>query len=282
MLIAQVTDIHIGFAPEDGADELNRRRLVAVLERIVSGPNRPDLLVLSGDLTEHGDHQSFADVAALVGELPVPTWPMVGNHDHRDNLRRTFPQANTGDPFVHHAIDLDGLRVLLLDTLEPGRHGGAFCEARARWLADQLDAHPDTPTLIFMHHPPIVSGVSWMDPAPNEPWIERFGAVVEGRRQIVRIQCGHLHRPVQASFRGIPLGITASVAPLVAMDLRSIDPARPDARDLITTEPPGYALHCWDGRDLVTHHEYVNGWDVLASYTEQLQPMIQAMFAERG
>lgn len=281
MLIAQVTDIHVGFAPEDGADELNRRRLVAVLERIRSGPQRPDVMVLSGDLTEHGDARSFDDVAALVAKLGIPVWPMVGNHDDRDNLRRAFPQADTGDPFVQHAIELDGLRVLLLDTLEPGRHGGAFCERRARWLADQLDAHPATPTLIFMHHPPVVSGVQWMDPAPDEAWIERFGAVVEGRQQVVRIQCGHLHRPVQTTFRGIPLGITASVAPRVALDLRPIDPAHPDGRDLIVSEPPSYALHSWDGRDLVTLYDDVGGWDVLASYTPGLQPMIQGMFAER-
>src|SRR3546814_7660429 len=44
-----------------------------------------------------------------------------------------------------------------LDTFEQGRHGGAFCERRAAWLAAQLSAHRTTPTLIFMHHPPLRS-----------------------------------------------------------------------------------------------------------------------------
>jgi hypothetical protein len=72
------------------------------------------------------------------------------------------------------------------------------------------------------------------------------------------------------------------VAPLVAMDLRSVDPERPDERDLITTEAPGYALHRWDGTNLVTHYEQIGDWYVLARYTRKLQPMIQGMFAERG
>ena len=170
---------------------------------------------------------------------------------------------------------------MLLDTFEPGRHGGAFCEARQAWFTARLDEAPGVPTLIFMHHPPVVSGIDWMDPDPNEGWVQRLGAAVECRPEILAIHCGHLHRPLAASFRGIPLHVTPSVAPLVAMDLRRTDPDRPDDRDLITTEPPSYALHRWDGTSLATHYEPVSDWHVLARYTGRLQPMIQGMFAER-
>lgn len=281
MLIAQMTDIHIGFAPDEKPEEYNRIRFRATLARLLEGPNKPDMLVLSGDITDNGDLDSFEKTAALLADCPFPVWPMVGNHDTREALVEAFPQVSPDGGFLHCAIDGNGLRVLLLDTLEPGRHGGAFCEARAEWLTAQLDAHPDTPTLIFMHHPPVVSGIEWMDPAPDEGWIERFGAAVEGRKQILAIHCGHLHRPLATTFRGIPLHVTPPVAPLVAMDLRPIDREMPDGRDLITTEPPAYALHRWDGTNLVTHYERVSGWKVLAHYTGSLQAMIQDMFAER-
>jgi 3',5'-cyclic AMP phosphodiesterase CpdA len=282
MLIAQLTDIHIGFDPEEEPEELNLRRFRATLARLLGGPNRPDLLVISGDITDNGDLESFADAAALLEGCPFPVWPMVGNHDSREGLFHAFPGVGGEGGFVHYAIEQEGLRLLMLDTLEPGRHGGAFCEARARWLAAELAAHPDTPTLIFMHHPPVVSGIDWMDPAPEEDWIARFGAVVEGQEQIVGIHCGHLHRPITTTFRGIPLSVTGSVAPLVAMDLRPVDLAHPDGRDLITTEPPSYALHCWNGETLVSHYEDVSGWHALAHYTDKLQPMIHDMFGERG
>ena len=68
----------------------------------------------------------------------------------------------------------------------------------------------------------------------------------------------------------------------MALDLNAIDPDIPDNRDLITTEPPTYALHRWDGTNLVTHYETVSDWEVLASYGEHLGPMIREMFAERG
>jgi len=149
------------------------------------------------------------------------------------------------------------------------------------WLAERLAEAPDQPTLIFMHHPPVVAGIDWMDPAPDEPWMERLRDVLTGQAQVQAIHCGHLHRQITTQFAGIPLGVTPSVAPLVAMDLTPIDQDVPDNRELITTEPPTYAIHRWDGVRLVSHYERVGDWQVLARFNTALQPMIEGMFAER-
>ena len=283
VLIAQLTDIHIGFDPVAEGEELNLTRFRATLERVLHGPNRPDLMVLSGDITDHGDAKSFATTVEALRDCPVPILPMVGNHDSRPGLLGAFPQIEPAEGgFLHYVVEAGlGLRVICLDTLEDGRHGGAFCEARAAWLAARLAEAPDAPTLIFMHHPPVVSGIDWMDPAPHEPWIERLREVLTGQHQVQAIHCGHLHRPITTRFAGIPLGVTPSVAPLVAMDLNPIDQNVPDDRELITTEPPTYALHRWDGQNLVTHYERVGDWQVLARFHAGLQPMIRGMFAER-
>ena len=282
MLIAQLTDVHIGFDPDARPEELNRIRFRAVLERLERAPHKLDFLVLSGDLTDHGDRDSFAKIAAVLGEMPCPLLPLVGNHDDREELRRAFPDTPCEDEFVHYVVERDGLRIICLDTFEEGRHGGAFCIRRRDWLKAQLAAGGDTPSVIFMHHPPIVSGIDWMDPAPDEQWIAHFADAVEGHQHAIRaIHCGHLHRRVAARFRGIPLGITPSVAPLVALDLRPIDENRADNRSLITTEPPSYALHYWDGQDLVTHYESCGEWEVLAHFGEHLKPMVREMKAER-
>jgi hypothetical protein len=120
-----------------------------------------------------------------------------------------------------------------------------------------------------------------MDPAPNEPWMERLREVLTGQGQVQAIHCGHLHRQITTRFAGIPLGVTPSCAPLVAMDLTPINQHVPDDRELITTEPPTYALHRWDGENLVSHYERVGDWQVLARFHAGLQPMIEGMFAER-
>lgn len=281
VLIAQMTDIHIGFDADAAGEELNQVRYRRTIERLLDQPNVPDMLVLTGDLTDRGDAASYARLAHALAGCPFPIFPLVGNHDSREAMLGAFPNCPTDDSFIHYAIELEGMRVLCLDTFEPGRHGGAFCERRAAWLAAQLGAHRGTPTLIFMHHPPLVSGIDWMDPRSDEDWIVNFGGAIAGHSQIMAIHCGHLHRPLQASFQGIPLGVTPSVAPAVALDLRAVDAALPDGRALITTEPAGYALHRWHDGSLVTHYETVGDWQTLAHYGPGLQPMMRDMFAER-
>lgn len=279
MLIAQITDIHIGF-DGDNPDEANLTRLRAILTRLAEGPNRPDLLLLTGDLTEHGDAQSYARLAEALADFPAPVWPISGNHDARQALAAAFPQVRLADGFLHYALDAGALRLLMLDTTEPGRHGGAFCDRRAAWLARELSAQPDRPTLIAMHHPPIVSGVAWMDPAPDAPWIARFANATRGHSQIVGIACGHLHRPILTGWHGAPLWVAPSSAPALALDVSPIDPDAPDGRALIRDEPPGYAFLRWDGQRLVTHFESVGGFAAVARYDAALQPMIRDMLDE--
>lgn len=286
MLIAQITDIHIGFdksARNDGdAPEHNLQRLRAVLDRLVNGPNRPDLLLLSGDLTEDGRPQDYAALVDALAVCPFPVWPMAGNHDRRGALRAAFPTlpGGSGD-FIHYALDLGTVRLVVLDTLDPGRHGGAFCEERAHWLSATLAQAPETPTLIALHHPPFPAGIPWMDTDPREPWVKRLASVLGGRPQVKALVSGHVHRAVQSAWEGFPTAICPSIAPAVGLDLTPIDADAPDNRVLITDEAPGFCLHGWNGSSFVTHVEYAGDWQVFARYDEGLQPMVREMLGER-
>lgn len=280
MLIGQITDIHIGFL-RDHPDEPNLRRFQALLARLTDGPNRPDLLLLTGDLTEHGDAASYTQLVAALHSCPVPVWPIPGNHDERGAFAAAFPQVALSDGFAHYAIDAGELRIVMLDTVDPGRHGGAFCEARAAWLNAELDALRDRPTVIAMHHPPFAAGIDWMDPDPAEPWIARFAEATRGHDQIQAVLCGHLHRPIVTRWNNAPLAVCPSSAPALALDLRSVDPDQPDGRALIRDEPPGYALHRWDGNRLISHFESVGNFAALACFDETMQMVIKGLAAER-
>jgi 3',5'-cyclic-AMP phosphodiesterase len=278
--IAQITDIHIGF-DRGNPDEHNMQRLRAVLQRLIESPNRPDLLLLSGDLTEFGDAESYTRLAEAVSICPFPVWPMTGNHDERGPLLEVFRQTPSEGGFLHYVLEFPGLRLIVLDTLEPGRHGGSFCEARAEWLKAQLVADTQTPTVIAMHHPPFESGLTWLDSSGREPWIARFADTIAGQEHVKAIIAGHLHRTIHTSWNGVSLTVCMSVAPAVALDLTPIDPDVPDNRPLITDELAGYALHRWDGERLISHFESVGALRVLARYDESLQEVVRIIQDER-
>ena len=280
MLIAQITDLHIGF--DDGeADGLNERRLAQVLQHLNDGPNRPDLLLVTGDLAEAGGEESYRMCADMFARCGFPVHVCPGNHDDRETLSCAFPAFALVDGFMQSCIDLPGLRVILLDTLEPGRQGGAFCGARAAWLAARLAEAPAVPTIIALHHPPLPLGIAWMDPGAHEPWAERLRGALAGHDQVRAILCGHVHHAFTTRFAGVPLAVCPSVAPQLVVDLRAIDPEQPDGRAMIVADPPGYALHRWNGDGLVTAFMAVTDAPVVARYDTALQRVVRQVAAER-
>lgn len=277
MLIAQISDIHLGFE-RGNPDEANARRLSAVIDRVLEF--RPDLVIASGDLTEHGDAESYARVRAAFARLPMPVLPMVGNHDLRAPFAAAFADTPLHDGFVQYAVDAGALRVIVLDTLEEGRHAGAFCAQRAEWLDARLIEAPDRPTLIALHHPPVPIGISWMDVRPDEIWPDRLAAVIERHAQVRAVVAGHYHRAVVLPWAGTMLAICSSAAPQLVLDLSPIAPDRPDGRGLIVAEAPAFALHRWmDGR-LASYFVTARSDSVVARFDERLQPMIAALMTE--
>jgi len=280
MLIAQVTDIHLGFDPDNPA-EFNRKRLDQVLRALNDGPNRPDLLLATGDLTDRGDADSYRRLANAFSQCDFPVWPCMGNHDDRAHFAMHFPHIPVEDGFVQYVIHQDGRRIIMLDTLEPGRHGGAFCERRAQWLAARLDEDDVTPTLIVMHHPPVEVGIDWMNTHPDEAWVLRFAATIAGRANLQAILCGHIHRSVVAPWKGTTIAICSSTAPQLALDMRPMDPEAPDNRPMIVADPPAFAIHRWTGNGLITHFETADDHVMLAKFDAGMQSLVRTLMDER-
>jgi len=280
MLIAQVTDIHLGFQPDDPA-ELNRKRFDEVIETLMALMPRPDLLLATGDLTEHGSIASYRTLKSICEKLPFPVLPALGNHDNRANFCAVFSNSPLVDGFMQYSYDAGPVRILVLDTLDEGRHGGAFDAPRARWLEARL-AESGKPTLVVLHHPPIETGNGWMTEDLDAPWALRLRAVIERHPHVIRLVTGHLHRAIVTGWGGSTLAVCPSSAPQVAIDFRDLDPEAPDGRDMIVAEAPGFALHYWTGRDLITHFGSGGEHPVLARYNARMQPTVRHILAERA
>jgi 3',5'-cyclic AMP phosphodiesterase CpdA len=260
IVIAQITDLHI-----DGPDGPNARRLERVLTAIA--PYRPAAIIASGDLTDHGAPAEYDALATLLRRAPAPVHLALGNHDRRQNFLSRFPNARDGDGFVQYAVALGGARLVVCDTLEEGQEGGGFCDRRALWLAQRL-SEDLSPTLIALHHPPIVSHLEWMDGArAARAWAARFGDVLVGRGHVKVLLSGHLHRPMTGMFQGVVSVTAPACAPQLALDFAPLDKARPDGRVLVQDEPPGFVLHMIDGANVASHVVHVGDFPSVGRFT---------------
>lgn len=283
ILVAQVTDLHIGF-DRDNPHELNVRRLNMVIDELNEMRPKPSMLLVTGDLVEWPDDiDAYHHMVSLVARWEGPVIWALGNHDSRDNFRAVLPDVGSDENgFIQYEVDHGDVRWIVLDTLDEGRHGGMVCEKRASWLEKRLQERKDVPTVIILHHPPVDTGIDWMSALSCEAWVQRLEEVVEPAKQVIGMIAGHVHRPIATSFGGKPLTVCSSTAPWVALNLEDIDPKSPDGRPLILGDAPAYALHYWNGERLLTHFDVAGPRHVLASYDSNAQPMIRDFLRERG
>ncbi len=213
----QLSDIHLlpgdeellGFRPEG-----NLRRVVA---RVLSLPVAPHFCLITGDLAQDGQVASYAhlrqELAPLVAR-GIPILAGMGNHDHRAAFRQGFlGEAAANDTRYHYTQEIDGLRLIVLDSLIPGEDEGSLGAAQLTWLADQLATPAPSGTIIALHHSPAPTGLGALGRLQLHD-AEAFREVVAGR-ELLGILAGHCHTASATHFAGT----LASTAPAVVFQL---------------------------------------------------------------
>lgn len=257
MLIAQVTDPHIkaegrlAYRKVDTAANLAR-----CIRHLVGLKQTPDVVLMTGDLTDFGREDEYRLLRRLLQPLTMPVYVIPGNHDERENFRRAFSDHDylsaTGD--LHYVIEGYPLRMIGLDTTIAGRPGGEMNDRRLAWLDAQLAARPDAPTLLFMHHPPIITGIAHMD-VQNCANADGLAEVLARHRQVFQVLCGHVHRSIHQQWAGVTVSIAPSASHYVALDLSAESPRE------FYLEPPTVHLHEWREGALITHLSFVGEFE---------------------
>ena len=252
MLICQLSDLHVrphGMACSRVSETnmMTERALRAVAAFCPT----PDVVLITGDLTECGRDEEYDMVSEMLGRiLKMPVYAIPGNHDRREGFRRRLshlPGVIADPKFVQYAIEDHQVRLVMLDSVVPGAGHGLLCEDRLRFLDETLAAQPEKPTVVGLHHPPFACGIAHMDNI-NLRNADAFVSVIAQHRQVERIVCGHHHRPVVARVAHAIATIAPSVSHQVEMTL---DPNEPGAMML---EPPAFQLHRWTSADGIVSH----------------------------
>jgi Icc protein len=225
MLLAQLSDPHVN-DDDPGAAEALARAVRAVLQL----RPRPDAVLVSGDLAEHGSPTEYERVRELLAPLPMPVATIPGNHDDPDALDGAAELA------------FAGYRLVLCDTHVDGRPDGRLDVER---LGARLD---DTPTIVAMHHPPLRVGIDALD-AIGLPAEDRsaLAELLDGAPQVRRVVAGHVHRSASGILGGCAVVTCGSVYMQARLELETA------ALELSPDEPAAFALHADIGGDLVSH-----------------------------
>jgi Icc protein len=260
MLIAQLSDPH--FLPKD-VRLFGRLDTAGFLERAVEHLNAlaPDVVLITGDLTNDGDDKVYAAFADVVSRLRAPFFVLTGNHDDREIMRARFAGHLPDSGPLAYAIDRFAVRLIALDTLVAGEPWGRLESDQLEWLDARLVEMPERPTVVALHHPPFRTGIGHMDRSMLRD-ADALAAVIGRHGHVERVLCGHVHRAIQRRFAGT----LAQTAPSCAHQAELV---LGEAPATWVCEPPAVLLHWWDPTDgLVSHVSLIGEYGPAGRFDE--------------
>jgi Icc protein len=243
IVIGHLSDIHIDTA------ERSVQRARRVIRYLAGLPMPVDVVLVTGDLADHGTDAEYERVRALL-DLPVPVLVCPGNHDVRGPFRQVLLGEPASDAPVNRAHRVAGAFFAMCDSSVPGADDGWLADETLDWLDAQLTAAADLPAFVCFHHPPVVLGQPYIDRI-MQFGADRLAEVIAQHTNVVALLCGHAHTPAASTFAGKPLLIAPGVVSTVLLPFES-----ETVVDL--HQPPLLAFHLLDDhRRLTTHYRAV-------------------------
>lgn len=238
MLIAQLSDIHA--APDN--DNLARlHRAIDWLQTL-----QPDLLVVSGDLTDDGWQEGYVAIDEALQRLNCRTHIIPGNADDKAAMRASLPAfaRHTASDAMHFCQQLNGVAVIGVDVTVAGESRGDI-RPHLPWLKNALAASPQ-PALLFLHQHLFPCGIAPLDSAMCDGGPELSQLINSLPFPPLALCSGHVHRPMSATFAGVPAFICGSICPAnpLMLDAQHLPPV---------TDPAALMIHQIRNGRLVSH-----------------------------
>ena len=195
--VVQITDTHLFADPHQTLlgcpTGLTLQAVVAEVQAY-----QPDVLLLTGDLSQDETPASYQQLLAILQPLTCPMYWTAGNHDHEETLNQVL---TSGGCRPDKTWVQGGWRFILLNSAIPGLVGGELLAAELHYLAQVLSESPE-PTLIALHHPLFPVGSPWLDDSRlANP--EVFWRICDAYPQVKVVLCGHVHQERMWQRQGV-------------------------------------------------------------------------------
>ena len=237
----QISDTHL-FSDKNA--KINGHSSYSNLENVFNSINsltkKPELLIITGDLSQDCTFESYSYLHSFLDKLGIKFYLLPGNHDDLNIINKVFG-FNWSRENVDYSVDFNGWFFYLIDTsIYPEAHG----ELTPRQLVkfeDAINKNKSKPTLIFMHHHPLKVN-SWLDGMILLD-SENFNSIVKKNPQVKGVLFGHIHQVFESNIDKTFYGSVPSTSYQILPQTK---------RFVLDVLPPGYRIIELNGNNLST------------------------------
>jgi Icc protein len=227
--LVQITDTHLKRVEGGtllGLDtDFSLQQVVDLVRR-----ERPviDLVLGTGDISDHGSKAAYERAAAYFSQLGAPVLWLAGNHDQAEEMAEVLGQ----DGKLASSSVVGNWQIVMLNSQIPGEVGGSLGGAELELLehllvsAEQRSLH----SLVCLHHQPVAMGSGWIDEQMVADH-QDFLALIDRFPGVKGILWGHVHQQLDAVHGAVKLMSTPSSC---------IQFAPGSERFKADDQPPGY------------------------------------------
>ena len=228
---------------ENPADSL--RRCLKKLEQ-----QKLDFVLFTGDLVHEGGKEDYDYFLGIVEECMPDTRVIfaLGNHDRKQAFYDSMGME-AQDAYCH-VEEINGLRIVVLDSGVPGEEAGSISRNQEEWLGKVLkEKKTEYGTILAFHHP-----VVWRNQAFSMMVSENFKKIVKNS-DVRAVFCGHTHENSIDFLAGIPQMTADSTAFGV-----EITP-----KEFQMSEKTGYNIYTFDRETWQVHVEQAQEQRIVAA-----------------
>ncbi len=240
--VVQLSDTHFvepGVEAEGGFAYDTSEAFDAVYDHIAALPAQPDLIVVTGDIADHGRAAQYDRAAAAFARFDVPVNVCPGNHDQDAAFTARVGRPGVGtsrvvhtDGWCHLFVDSNAGVMLespsgrMVDPDEVGdrlHRNGALGEREMAWVRDMCANTNADHVFVWVHHPPSAPLKMVDDAAYAAEWDSLLAdlPIIKG------LGAGHTHIPDVYELHGRPVIVAPSLKHSFDIEAR-------------TWLPPGY------------------------------------------
>jgi len=197
-LILHITDLHLYAGSGHRLKGLDTQAsFAAVLAMARAEFPHPDAIILGGDLAQDELPATYAMLANLLSDWPVPYMVTPGNHANLEAMQADLFPVLKGFSDCPRELHAGNWQLLALNSHAPGQVGGVLETDELARLDAQLAASDAAHALIALHHPPLPVGSAWMDRIALFN-ADAFWQVVQRHAQVRVCINGHIHQQFEA------------------------------------------------------------------------------------
>lgn len=198
MLLVQISDIHCG--------SMFRKNIFQDAIKEINAMS-PDVVLVTGDLTEDGLMSEFQKVAKYLKRLEVDKVIYVsGNHDYRSTGYLLFKQFFS----FSQITEVGSTVIIVVSSARPDRDDGEVGHRQNLWLESTLAKYQNKLKIVAIHH----HIIPVPDTGADQITVIDAGDVLRSltKSKVDLVLCGHRHRPWRWQIQNMKIIHAGSVS----------------------------------------------------------------------